>query len=403
MRRFVSLLILFCSAVFAAALPAAEVEPGSGEDTALWSLIDTNLRGASEAYHAGRNTEAYKLAVSAYLDGFELIETRLDLVDHDLMKSIESAMAELRLLIRQSAPVAEVDRQYDVVRQLLSQAQQKMHQGTGIAPGLAATSSGAILLREGTEAALVIASLIAFLRKTGRGHAVAYIHAGWIAALLLGVATWWIASAVIEISGAGREATEGVVALLAAGMLIYVGYWLHDTMHAKRWKGYLHDKVGGALSIGQLWVLVLISFTAAYREVFETVLFYQALILEAGPGSGPYLLGGAAAGLALLVIVSLLIFHFSVRLPMRLFFNVNAVILVMLSLVIAGKGIAALQEAGYVPLNRVAFPEWNAVGLYANWESLGVQASMLVLVVLLLSLSRSRAQRNLTSPAAGTD
>jgi high-affinity iron transporter len=396
MRRLVLLLVLFCSVAFAAAASAAEVAPGPGEDTELWSIIDTNLRGANEAYHAGRNTDAYKLAVSAYLDGFELIETRLDLVDHDLMKRIEAAMADLRVLIRQSAPVADVDHQYGVVRQLLSEAQRKLDQGAGIAPMLAATSSGAILLREGTEAALVIAALIAFLRKTGRAQAIRYIHAGWIAALLLGVATWWLASTLIEISGAGREATEGVVALIAAAMLIYVGYWLHDTMHAKRWKGFLHDKVDGALSVGQVWVLAMISFTAAYREVFETVLFYQALILESGPGSGLYLLGGAAVGLGLLVIVSLLIFHFSVRLPMRLFFNVNALILVVLSLVIAGKGIAALQEAGYVPISRVALPEWNAVGIYANWESLGVQAVMLALVIVLLGLSRSRAQDKLT-------
>ncbi len=92
----------------------------------------------------------------------------------------------------------------------------------------------------------------------------------------------------------------------------------------------------------------------------------------------------------LLIVVALLIFHFSVRLPLKLFFGVNALILVLLSLVIAGKGIAALQEAGYVPVDRVSFPEWNAVGIYANWESLGVQLFILVLVAALLGLSRHR-------------
>ena len=202
---------------------------------------------------------------------------------------------------------------------------------------------------------------------------------------------------MIEISGAGREATEGVVALLAAAMLIYVGYWLHDTMHAKRWKGFLHDQVGGALNAGQLWVLTLISFTAAYREVFETVLFYQALALEAGSGSAPYLLAGAAVGLLLLVIVAFLIFRFSVRLPIRLFFGVNALILVLLALGIAGKGIAALQEAGYVPVDRVSFPEWSAIGIYANWESLGLQAVMLGLIVVLFGTSRLRSRQTLSS------
>lgn len=399
MMRLLRLCVLawVCSVIPPAVSYGAELKPAADDDAKIWSIIDTHLAEANAAYRSGRNTEAYALAVSAYLDGFELVETRLDLVDHELMKSIESAMAGLRQSIRQGVSPTEVDRQYAAVRELLDQARRKLHQDTGIAPMLAATSSGAILLREGTEAALVIAALIAFLRKTGREQAVAYIHAGWFAAVLLGVVTWWIASTVIEISGAGREATEGVVALLAAAMLIYVGYWLHDTMHAKRWKGFLHDQVGGALNAGQLWVLTLISFTAAYREVFETVLFYQALALEAGSGSAPYLLAGAAVGLLLLVIVAFLIFRFSVRLPMRLFFGVNALILVLLALVIAGKGIAALQEAGYVPVDRVSFPEWSAIGIYANWESLGLQAVMLGLIVVLFGTSRLRSRQTLSS------
>lgn len=396
MRRFTRsaqrcLLALVCALVLAAPGHGAEAPASTASDEAqVWSLIDDHLARAIDAYHAGQKTTAYTLAVSAYLDGFELVETRLDLVDHALMKSIETAMADLRQAIRSGVAPEVLDGQYAAVRGLLDQARRKLQQQAGIAPGLAAVSSGAILLREGTEAVLVIAALLAFLRKTGREQAAAYVHMGWVAALLLGLVTWWLASTVIEISGAGREATEGVVALLAAAMLVYVGYWLHDNMHAKRWKGFLHDKVGGALNAGQIWLLALISFTAAYREVFETVLFYQALALEAGPGNGVYLVAGAAAGLILLIVVALLIFHFSVRLPLKLFFGVNALILVLLSLVIAGKGIAALQEAGYVPVDRVSFPEWNAVGIYANWESLGVQLFILVLVAALLGLSRHR-------------
>jgi high-affinity iron transporter len=390
------LLSLICAVLLVAPCHGAEPHGSADADAGLWLLIDDHLAAAIEEYRAGRKTEAYTLAVSAYLDGFELVEMRLDRVDHQLMKSIEAAMSELRQSIRTGAAPGTVESQYASVRVLLDRAQEKLQRGAGLAPALAAASSGAILLREGAEAVLVIAALIAFLRKTGHERAIAFIHAGWISALLLGIATWWLASAVIEISGAGREVTEGIVALLAAAMLIYVGYWLHDNMHAKRWKAFLHDTIGGALSAGQVWLLALISFTAAYREVFETVLFYQALALEAGPGSGFYLAAGAAAGLILLALVALLILHFSVRLPLRIFFGVNALILVVLSLEIAGKGIAALQEAGYVPVDRLPFPEWNAAGLYANWEALGVQAFMLVLVISLLGLSRHRNRHGIS-------
>lgn len=393
----VLMLVLGGALVLVSPSYGAEDQAVPADDARIWSTIEGDLADANAAYGAGRSDEAYRLAVSAYLDGFELIETRLDLVDHDLMKSIEAAMGDLRHAIRQGAAPEEVNGQYLALRGSLEQARRALGGGGAIAPFIAATSSGAILLREGAEAVLVIAALIAFLRKSGRAGAIRYIHAGWVVAVLLGIALWWVASAVIEISGAGREATEGVVALLAAAMLIYVGYWLHDTMHAKRWKSYLHDRVDGVSSDGQLWLLTMIAFAAAFREVFETVLFYQALALEAGPGSGPYLLAGGAAGLLLLIIVAFLIFHFSMRLPMRLFFGVNALILVVLSLVIAGKGIASLQEAGYIPVDRVSLPEWNVIGLYANWESLGVQILMLGLIAGLLLVSRLRTQRVLSS------
>ena len=93
-----------------------------------------------------------------------------------------------------------------------------------------------------------------------------------------GGVTWLAASYLITLSGADREITEGVTALLAAAMLLYVGFWMHRHAHAARWKAFIETRVASALSGRTMWALGSISFLAVYREAFETVLFYQALL-----------------------------------------------------------------------------------------------------------------------------
>ena len=114
-------------------------------------------------------------------------------------------------------------------------------------------------------------------RKTGRRDALPYVHAGWIAALVLGAITWALATFFVEISGANRELTEGLTALVAAAMLLYVGWWLHGKSYAQAWARFIKEQVGQALAKRTLWAMAAVSFFAVYREMFEIVLFYQAL------------------------------------------------------------------------------------------------------------------------------
>ena len=90
------------------------------------------------------------------------------------------------------------------------------------------------------------------LIKSGRREALRYVHAGWIAALALGAVTWVAASYVVTLSGASREVTEGVTALLAAVMLLYVGFWMHGKSQARQWQAYLDRRLAGALARAQL-------------------------------------------------------------------------------------------------------------------------------------------------------
>ena len=132
----------------------------------------------------------------------------------------------------------------------------------------------------------------AVLKAMGTTQAIGYVHLGWILALLSGIVTWLLAQTVITFSGAQRELVEGFTSLLAAAVLFFVSYWLISKAEAKRWQTYIQSRVQEALSGRRLFALVGVSFLAVYREGFETILFYQALLGSAGREGVPMVLAG---------------------------------------------------------------------------------------------------------------
>lgn len=329
-----------------------------------------------EAYRAGHRSVASQLAIQAYLEGFELIEPNLRNVDEELVKRIEREMMSYRALLQSAALLAQVEHQAATLRELLEQAHEKLG-GARLSKTATFISSLVILLREGAEAILVVAAILAFLARAGRPEARRWVHAGWIAALALGAMTWIASVYLIDISGADREITEGVTALIAAAMLLYVGYWLHSKSHSSAWQKFIRDKVGGVLSGGTVWTLALISFLAVYREAFETVLFYQALSAQAGPQGHAALVGGLALASLLLIALAWIILRASIKLPLRLFFSVSGIVLVILAIVFTGQGIAALQEAGKIAVDAVDFVAVPILGIYPTEQTLAAQAAVI--------------------------
>jgi hypothetical protein len=146
-------------------------------------------------------------------------------------------------------------------------------------PAVPLVAAFVIYFREGVEAALLVGALLAGVRRLGRANAVRFIHAGWIAALPAGVATWWLTARVIAISSDARELVEAAVALLAAAVLFSVSFWMISKVESRHWMAYLKRRLEG-LSGRNVLLLSGLSFLAVYREAAETVLFTQALILE---------------------------------------------------------------------------------------------------------------------------
>jgi high-affinity iron transporter len=246
-----------------------------------------------------------------------------------------------------------------------------------------------ILVREGLEALLVVVALLAFLRKADRHDATRYVHAGWLLALLAGAVTWAVASYAISISGASRELTEGLSSLFAAAVLLGVGLWMHQKSIGGRWQTYLKAKMATALDRKSAWFVFGLTFISVYREVFETILFYTALWNE---GQGHWLLAGIAAGALILGLIAYVLLRTSRRLPLGVFFSVSSMIIAVLAIVLTGKGVAALQEAGWTAVSVAPVPSIELLGIYPTWQSLLAQLAVALMLALGFAINRWRAR-----------
>jgi len=292
--------------------------------------------------------------------------------------AVEAEMMRYRAMIKNQESTAAVEAQGNRVQGLLAEAATLLA-GARLPASAVFFSAFVILLREGLEAILVLAAILALLIKGGRRDALPYVHAGWIAALALGGCTWFVASYVIALSGSTREVTEGITALVAAVILLYIGFWMHNKSYANRWQTFLQEQLRTALSSRTMWALALVSFLAVYREAFETVLFYQALWTQAAPAHVPILSGLLVAAVTL-VGLGWLLLRGSIHLPLGLFFGATSALLVLLAVIFAGKGIAALQEAGTLPVEPVNFPGIPALGVYPDLLGLLLQAVLILII-----------------------
>ena len=340
-------------------------------------LARTRLAESLEAYRAGNAAQATSLALSAYLDGFEPVEPLVRARDSELMVRVETAMGEYRSRIGAGAPVEQVAIQKQVVDELFTavDATLAISEGDAMAAFVGALT---ILLREGLEALLVVVAMIGFLVKVERRDVLPYVHAGWIGALGAGAITWGVAVFLVDISGANRELTEGFSALFAAVVLLGVGIWMHQKSLAGRWQAYIKDKMSAVLTRKSAFLLFALSFVVVYREVFETILFYVALWTS---GNGESILAGMAVGAIALAVVTVVLLRTSRRLPIGQFFAASSALIAVLAFVLAGKGVAALEEAGMVPVITVDFPRIDWLGVYPSALPLLGQLAVIVFLV----------------------
>ncbi|MGE5220632.1 MAG: FTR1 family protein [Chloroflexota bacterium] len=335
------------------------------------------LREAVALYGKGEREKAYQKAVEAYLDGYELAEPTLFAKDATFGRELESYFTQLRTSMKQGEPVKQIQKRQLEIETRLDQAAQIIARDDRFSGYYAFINSALIILREGLEAALVLAAILAMLRVMNAKEAIRYVHLGWILALVAGGLTWVASETVLTLSGSHRESMEGFIAVFAAVALFYVGYWLHTRSEAKKWQAFIHEKVQDLLSAKRILGLVGISFFAVYREAFEVVLFYQALWLQ-NEGDHAPILWGLGAGLLALALATFAILKLGLKIPLKYFFGATGALLYLMAFIFAGNGIKELQASLWVPTTPLSVPRAiPLLGIYPTVETLAAQGLML--------------------------
>ncbi len=329
------------------------------------------LENSLTAYKADQIEDAVELAFDAYL-AYEKIESNLITKDRDLGVSLESAFSRYRGEIKRNAPIDLVESLHKEIILDLSKGLVLLKDKVGFTGMF--FQSFSIIVREGFEAILIIAALIAFLNKSRNQARIKSIHIGVVVGILASFATAYIIHEILHLSMASQEVLEGWIMLIAVAVLFSVSYWLVSKIDNKRWQEYINKQMRGAISKGSAFTLGSVAFISVYREGFETVLFYKALFLYAD-STTQGIIPGFLAGCVVLAGVFYLINTLGMRIPLKWFFGFTSVLLYYMAFTFMGKGIHELQMGEQISMTSANFlPSLSWLGMYPTWETFIGQA-----------------------------
>lgn len=214
-----------------------------------------------------------------------------------------------------------------------------------------------ITLREGFEAALIVAIVLAAVRRSGRPELRRWIWAGTVSALVLATAVGIVLHLTIEdLTGVARQRTFAIICLAAAGLLTWMIFWMRR--HARSLRTELESQVQAAIGQSAL-ALAGVAFLAVAREGLETALF---LVSSTTASSGGEVLAGGLIGVAIAIALGVGVYHGSRVVPMRLFFQVTGVLIIAFAAGLLSRAVQFLQASGDIgTLNDAAY---NLTGIH---------------------------------------
>ena len=404
-----------------ASLQASRTQINEGRGERTWAEVATEMvalinSGVDKATNGDGDGGAADVnhAYYGYYEKLGFEKTVMSAISGDRVSVVENQFKVVRKAMVSGASASEIRSAADTLISYIQEDAATLDGGAAqsISP-VKAFFTGSfgqaliILLREGLEAILVVAAIIAYLIKAGMKDRVKHIYAG-IALGLIGSGIVAVLFAFLYNSAsAHQEILEGVVALVAMGMLLFTSNWMLSKSSVESWNRYIKDRTEASISDGGFWALASLSFLAVFREGAETVMFYEALFTM-DPGGKASIWQGFAVGVVLLVAIFLLIRFTSVKIPLRPFFAVTSFLMAVLVVIFAGGGAHALYEGDLIPGTYVpGWPTYDYLGIYPYRETLGFQVFMLLVVIVLSVVSvlhrRRKARAVDAESAAGSD
>ena len=367
------------------------VLPDSAEDDAATDFapvvanIKAKIAEAIKTYAAKDVAKAMSDAQDVYFDEFEAsgMENKVGAIDVGLKTKIEGNFGEVVALMKAGVSVERLEQAADNLGANLDAALEKTSGSSS--PWALFVYALTIILREGFEALIIVAAVVAYLLKTGNEKRMSIVYSSLGVAVVLSFVMAWVMNLIFAgAAGQKREVMEGAVMLIAVGLLFYVGFWLLSNAGAKKWSKYIQSHVSESISAGSAKALWWTVFLAVFREGAETVLFYQALIFDAKDSAGYSMIAlGFVVGLIVLLVTYYVFKIFAIKIPIKPFFLVTSAIIFYMSIVFVGKGLMEFVEGKiFVPTKIEGFPTIEWLGIYPYYESLVPQAIMIAALII---------------------
>jgi len=367
------------------------VLPDSAEDDAATDFapvvanIKAKIAEAIKTYAAKDVVKAMSDAQDVYFDEFEAsgMENKVGAIDVGLKTRIEGNFGEVVALMKAGVSVERLQQAADNLGANLDAALEKTSGSSS--PWALFLYALTIILREGFEALIIVAAVVAYLLKTGNEKRMSIVYSSLGVAVVLSFVMAWVMNLIFAgAAGQKREVMEGAVMLIAVGLLFYVGFWLLSNAGAKKWSKYIQSHVSESISAGSAKALWWTVFLAVFREGAETVLFYQALIFDAKDSAGYSMIAlGFVVGLIVLLVTYYVFKIFAIKIPIKPFFLVTSAIIFYMSIVFVGKGLMEFVEGKiFVPTKIEGFPTIEWLGIYPYYESLVPQAIMIAALII---------------------
>ena len=390
-------------------LDAAKKNSSKGKGDRTWSDVAGEmtviLDQAYEAAASGKGNEGSTLVNNAYYQYYEKLgfeKNVMNVISGDRVSQVEYQFKMTRKTMRDGGSDKEIKQLVDDLKSWLVKDAAVLDGGaSGNVNGftkLVTSSAGQaflILIREGLEALLVVAAVIAYLVKSGNKRFTKWIYLGVVAGLAGSGLVAVLFTFLFGGSGPIQEISEGVCALIATLMLLWTSNWMLNKSSVEAWNNYIRNKTeaavagaqskvesGQSLGLGMIASLAMLSFLAVFREGAETVIFYESIYSMSQDAHGMWVGGLAAA--AVLIVIFLILRFTSVKIPIGPFFLVTSILMAALVVIFAGGGIHALIEGDLIEgtyLSTVPTNDW--IGLYPYVETITAQVIAAIAVVVL--------------------
>ncbi|MCO6551917.1 MAG: FTR1 family iron permease [Gilliamella sp.] len=383
MKRFLILALLLIGSLMALAPSSYAAEKKYESWNAIVDEMDTILNDAYDIYFI-KDVERAKARVNnAYFGFYEKHGVERAVMSYISGKrgtDTEYQFAKIKRLMTDGASNKVVRNEIDTILKMLHEDANELDgkQESGWSILLA---SFIIIFREGLEAILVIAAISAYLVRSGHLAMVKVVYMSSLVAIFASILAAIALHTVFDISGANQEIVEGIAMLLATVVLFFISNWMFSKAEAEAWKSYVEEKVQTAVSSGSRFALGFAAFLAVFREGAETILFYQAMLIEAKEHMD-MVWYGLAIGTIILAIIFVVIRFGTMKLPIRPFFIGTSILMYIMAIAFAGGGVKELQEADMIPVTSVDFiHSVEVLGIYPTVETLVPQIIMVFIVV----------------------